>query len=92
MALPITGGDQKPVLKYNAKSAKWKVDDAVHNAVSMIIDMENVEVGWLKFSEASPPEFVLIKARDYDFGTPFPPRPMSWTRMAGRCSVGAFGS
>jgi hypothetical protein len=75
MALPITGGDQKPVLKYNAKSAKWKIDDAVHNTISMIVDMDNVEVGWMRFSEGMAPDFIMIKASDYDAGKPFPSRP-----------------
>ena len=75
MALPITSGDQTDITKFNAKSAKWQVDDAVHNAISMIPDMDNCEIGWMKFMKGAAPEFVMIKARDYDAGMPFPPRP-----------------
>jgi hypothetical protein len=62
MALPITGGDQQPIVKYNAKSAKWKVDDTLLNDITMIVDMSNVEVGWMKFGENQPPDFKMIPA------------------------------
>ena len=66
MALPITGGDQQPIVKYNAKAAKWKVDDKLLNAITMIIDMDSVEIGWSKFTEGMAPEFEMVLARSFE--------------------------
>jgi hypothetical protein len=75
MALPIVGSDQRPILKYNAKSAKWKVDDLLLNEISMLVDMPAVEVGWMRLSEGQAPDFRMMAASELAAGTPFPALP-----------------
>jgi hypothetical protein len=75
MALPITGSDQQPIVKYNAKSAKWKVDDTLLNDITMIVDMRNAEVGWMRFTEGLAPAFHMVPAVKLASGTPFPTMP-----------------
>ena len=61
MAVPgMTGGDQKPLLKYNAKTGKWHVDDKVVDKITLLVDLENGESGWVRFGEGLAPDFRLV--------------------------------
>jgi hypothetical protein len=76
MALPIAGGvSSVAIIKYSATSGKWDVDKRIYDDMTMIVDMPNREIGWLKLSRGTTPEFIMIKADAYDHGVPFPTRP-----------------
>jgi hypothetical protein len=88
MPIPgMTGGDQKPIIKYNAKAAKWKVDDVLLNSLSFIIDMDNIEAGWCKFTEGSAPDFKMVKVADLLNGTNYPESPGENYRKGFRAMV-----
>jgi hypothetical protein len=76
MAIPgMTGEDQKPLLKYNAKTAKWHVDDKVVDKVTMLLDLENGESGWVKFAEGVAPDFRMVPMALLVAGGQYPPMP-----------------
>ena len=76
MPIPgMTGGDQKPIVKYNAKAAKWKVDDVLLNTINFVIDMDSIEAGWCKFTEGAAPDFRMVKVAELLNGTPYPESP-----------------
>jgi hypothetical protein len=88
MPIPgMTGGEQKPIIKYNAKAAKWKVDDVLLNSVSFIIDMDNIEAGWCKFTEGSAPDFKMVKVAELLNGANFPESPGENYRKGFRATV-----
>lgn len=78
------GGDIIPFVKYDARAGRFfrrdRTQDTSGNYTSndvditkdfkAVIDMENVEVGFMKFGNGSAPEFVLVK-----LGNPMPPKP-----------------
>ena len=41
----MTGGEQKPLLKYNAKSGKFHIDDKAYDKVTIVMDFDNAECG-----------------------------------------------
>jgi hypothetical protein len=72
----MTGVDQAPYIKYNAKIGQWQVDERTMSGLNMIIDLENGESGWMRFSEGLPPEFHMVRFSDLVTGAlPYPPRP-----------------
>jgi hypothetical protein len=76
MSVPgMTGGDQKPLLKYNAKTAKWHVDDKVVDKVTLLVDIENGESGWVRFAEGVAPDFRLVSMASLVAGGQYPPMP-----------------
>jgi hypothetical protein len=89
MPIPgMTGGDQKPILKYNAKAAKWKMDDVLLNSVAMAVDMNNAEAGWALFREGSAPDFQMLSVMDLAGGKkPYLPRPSPDHRKGFRVPV-----
>jgi hypothetical protein len=76
MAVPgMTGGDQKPLLKGNAKTSKWHIDDKVVDKVTMLVDLENGESGWVRFAEGVAPDFRLVPMASLVAGGQYPPMP-----------------
>jgi hypothetical protein len=76
MALDIGSGESKPIIKYDAKAAKWKVGDTVMNTITMIVDMDNVEVGPMRFGQGVAPDFHVVRAADIGRnGVSMPPTP-----------------
>jgi hypothetical protein len=76
MAIPgMTGEDQKPLLKYNAKTAKWHVDDKVVDKATMLVDFENGKSGWVKFAEGVAPDFRIVSMASLVAGCQYPPMP-----------------
>jgi hypothetical protein len=71
----MTGGDQVPILKYNAKSRMWRVDDTSVDRLDMIVDLDNAEAGQMRFAENSSPDFHTIKVADLLNGAAYPPAP-----------------
>lgn len=80
---PSSGGDFLPIIKYDARAGRiFRVDrindgqgfvsdsvDITHNFKAMI-DLENIETGWLNFSTGGAPDFKLVP-----MGTALPGRP-----------------
>jgi hypothetical protein len=78
------GGDIIPFVKFDARAGRFfrrdRTQDAqgayVSNDVDItsnfkaVIDLENIEVGYMKFGAGTAPEFALVK-----FGEPRPPKP-----------------
>ena len=76
MAVPgMTGGDQKPLLKYNAKTGKWHVDDQVKDKITFLADLEHGETGWIRFGEGLTPDFRMTTMAAMVAGGQFPPMP-----------------
>jgi len=80
---PSKGGDFTPIIKYNARAGKvFRIDRADNGAgfeneevditseFKAIMDLENIEVGWVDFVAGSAPNFALVK-----MGEALPPRP-----------------
>jgi hypothetical protein len=77
MAVPgMTGGDQKPLVKFNAKSKEFAIDDRVVTRLTMLVDLEHGETGWMFFKEGVQPDFRLVPMSAVVNGeAPFPPMP-----------------
>jgi hypothetical protein len=76
MAVPgMTGGEQKPLVKYNAKTAKWHVDDKVVDKITLLMDLEHAKAGWVKFMEGTAPDFRLVPMASLVAGGQYPPMP-----------------
>jgi hypothetical protein len=76
MAVPgMTGGEQKPLIKYNAKAKSWSIDDQTVSKLTMIVDLEHAECGWLRFAEGTMPDFRLTPMAAIVAGGTFPPMP-----------------
>jgi hypothetical protein len=71
----MNGGDQKPLIKYNAKAAKWHVDDKVIDKITVLVDFENGESGWVKFAEGVAPDFRMVSMASLVAGSQYPPMP-----------------
>jgi hypothetical protein len=77
MAVPgMTGGEQKPLLKFNEKTREFVIDDRVVTKLTMLIDLEHGETGWMYFKEGVQPDFRLVPMSAVVNGeVPFPPMP-----------------
>lgn len=77
------GGDIIPFVKYDARAGRFFRNDRsesngqysneavdITNTFKAVVDMENVEVGYIKFGTGAAPEFVLVR-----LGDPMPHRP-----------------
>lgn len=73
------GGGIVPVVKYDARAGRlFRVDrvDGVNNPADItrqfkaVVDLSNVEVGWINFATGGAPNFALVK-----LGQPLPPKP-----------------
>lgn len=78
------GGDIIPFVKFDARAGRFfrrdRTQDSSGNYTSndvditnnfkAVVDMENIEVGYIKFNSASAPEFQLVK-----LGDPMPHKP-----------------
>jgi hypothetical protein len=88
MPIPgMTGGDAKPIVKYNAKARLWKVDDVSLNSISFVVDMDHAEAGWSLFRENSAPDFRMVPAMDLAGGQPYPAQPSEDHRKGFRVQV-----
>ena len=56
-------GEVTPYIKFNAKSNVWAINDGTEDQVieppRMLIDLEHIRKGWLRFREQSAPDFKL---------------------------------
>jgi hypothetical protein len=76
MSVPgLTGGEQRPLMKLNARTAKVHVDDKVYDKITMLMDFDNAEVGPVRFGEGTAPDFRMIAMAAVVAGAPFPPMP-----------------
>ena len=78
------GGDFTPVLKFDARSGRafrvdrtqdgggqWNTENVeVTQGLTMVMDLENINVGWLLFAAGVAPQMTLVK-----LGEPMPARP-----------------
>jgi hypothetical protein len=74
-SLPIGYGPSKPIIKYDAKAAKWKLDTKVMNGISMIVDMDNLEIGPMRFVQGGAPDFRTVPAASLGSGGTLPAAP-----------------
>lgn len=86
LGLPQTGGDganRTPIIKYDARagrifrvdrsneSGSWETEQVeITNGFQAIMDLENIETGWLSFPAGGAPDIKTVK-----IGTPMPERP-----------------
>ena len=83
------GGDFLPIVKYDSRSGMmFRMDrnqDASGNystdqveitdRFKAMVDLENIETGWIDFAAGSAPSFTMITMRELGEGVPFPDRP-----------------
>lgn len=79
-----SGGDFTPVLKYDARAGRafrvdrsqdssgaWQTDNVeVTNGFTAVMDLENIQVGWLLFASGIAPQMTLVP-----LGSALPPSP-----------------
>ena len=76
MPIPgMTGGEARPIVKYNAKARLWKLDDTPLNAISFVADMDHAEAGWMRFNENTAPDFHMTTVADLLAGGTYPEQP-----------------
>jgi hypothetical protein len=73
--VPGAVGEGQPILKANAKSGRFTVDDTHVIKIQFIADLENAEAGWMRFGENMSPDFRLVPVRDLLAGKPYPAMP-----------------
>jgi hypothetical protein len=73
--VPGTVGENKPIIKCNAKSGRFTVDDVSVIKIQFIADVENAEAGWMRFGENVAPDFKLVRVKDLLAGKPYPTAP-----------------
>ena len=78
------GGDFNKVVKFDARAGRmfrvdreqdgggqWQTDNVeVTNGFTAVMDLENIEVGWMLFAAGVAPQITVVK-----LGEPLPPRP-----------------
>lgn len=73
------GGDFLPIVKFDARAGRFFRRDRANNentdvditrAFKAVLDMENIEVGFINFATGSAPDFVLVP-----LGEPMPHKP-----------------
>jgi hypothetical protein len=62
-------------VKYNARTARWHVDNQENDKISMVVDMEHGETGWVKFMEGLSPDFRMTTMAAMVAGGQYPPMP-----------------
>src|SRR5919106_1272247 len=64
MALYNPGGDAKPIVKFDAKEGKLKIDDGVIDLKKFkaIFDLEGLELGYCRFNEGAAPDWRMAPA------------------------------
>ena len=67
--------EQCPFIKINAKTAKVQVDDKEYDKISLLMDMETADVGYICFSAGKAPEYHMLPLAAVTAGAPLPPRP-----------------
>lgn len=85
-------GNFVPWLKWDARSGRWfrknpeqgGSDIDITNNFAAIVDMANIEVGWLAFTAGGAPSFMMHKLSD---GGGLPPRPSEDHRQGFRVRV-----
>jgi hypothetical protein len=64
--LDLGGGDFTPFLKFNAKAKEWlwSGDDGAEEitAPKFVIDLEHIQLGWLRLEEGTRPDWALDPA------------------------------
>ena len=75
MPIPGMSSSKSDLLRYNAKSGKWKIDEDLVDKISFIADMDHAEAGWSKLAERSAPDFRMVKVTSLLNGTPYPSAP-----------------
>jgi hypothetical protein len=76
MAIPgMTGGETKPLVKFNARVGKWYIDNTVTDKLSMLVDFDHGESGWARFAEGTAPSFVMVSMASLVAGGQYPPMP-----------------
>ena len=92
-----SAGDILPIVKYDAKGGdliavnrvqgedgQWtKTEVEVEMPTNFVMDMENIEVGWLSFATGAP-DFVMAKV-----GEPMPGKPSEDHKQAFRLRIGS---
>lgn len=74
------GGDFLPILKYDARAGRFFREDKngggeadkvdVTRNLKMVVDFENLEIGWMLFARGSAPDYAMVP-----FGDKVPPAP-----------------
>ncbi len=86
---PSAGGDFLPIVKYDSRAGRIfrmdRIQDASGNYTTepvditsyfkAMIDLENVETGWINFTPGAAPSFSMITMKQLKDGVPFPARP-----------------
>jgi len=91
-----SGGDYKPVLKYDARAGRlfrvdrsqdsagnWNTDNVeVTNGFQAVFDLDNIEVGWILFAAGVAPSWDMVA-----LGQPLPPRPSDQHKQGFRLNL-----
>jgi hypothetical protein len=73
--VPGAVGEGQVILKCNAKSGRFTIDDTSVTKIQFIADLENAEAGWMRFGENMSPDFRLVAVKDLLAGKPYPAPP-----------------
>jgi hypothetical protein len=73
--VPGAIGEGQPILKANAKSGRFMVDDKSVTRIQFIADLDNAEAGWMRFGKDMSPDFRVVPVKDLLAGKPYPLAP-----------------
>lgn len=94
LATESSGGDFLPILKFDARAGRFfrrdrngteNVEVDITKAFKAVVDMENIEVGYINFATGGAPDFVLVP-----LGDPMPQKPSDGHKQGFRivCKLG----
>jgi hypothetical protein len=99
LGLPMnSGGDFKPVVKYDARAGRMhrvdrtdqgKQEIEITNGFKAAFDLANIEVGWVRWTEGGAPDWATVK-----IGQTKPAKPSNDHKPVFRCDIklgAAFG-
>lgn len=92
LGLPMnSGGDFKPVVKYDARAGRMhrvdrtdqgKQETEITNGFKAIFDLANIDVGWVRWTEGGAPEWSTVKV-----GQTKPQKPSNDHKPVFRCDI-----
>jgi hypothetical protein len=63
LGLPPGGGDIVPMIKYDARAGRFSRDNSdITQGFSAVMDLAQVDIGWIRFASMMAPDFVLVRA------------------------------
>ena len=83
---------ERHCIKFDAKARAFKIDNKVLSSITMVVDVERGEAGWIRFSDNALPQFELVPIEQLTNGAAYPTMPKdvgsdgkpAWLQVSGQ--------